>query len=89
MATLPFALYAGRLTIEINDKNRRGEHGSIDEALAALGWLQRQEQLEWAAVVNVESDEIAWKWEAEKSVKPFQPVDDVADLGVSNPKHRS
>ena len=66
MTTLPFALYAGRNTIEITDKNFRGENGSIDEALAALGWMQRFEKLDWAAVVRVEDDVIAWKWEAEK-----------------------
>ncbi len=79
MAILPFALYAGRNTIEITDKNRRSEHGSIDEALAALGWLQRQEQLDWAAIVNVESDEIAWRWEAESTVS----------VSSAKPKHQT
>ena len=64
---LPFILYAGSGKREFTDDNKRGEHGSIDEAVAALEWIKRLEKaLAWAVVVRAEDDAEVWTWEAEK-----------------------
>ena len=64
---LPFILYAGAGKRELTDDNKRGEHGSIDEAVAALEWIKRLEKaLAWAVVVRAEDDAEAWTWGTEK-----------------------
>lgn len=66
---LPFILYAGAGKRELTDENKRGEHGSIDEAVAALEWMKRLEKIDWAVIVRAEDGAEAWNWEAEKSGK--------------------
>ena len=62
---LPFILYTGAGKRELTDDNKRGEHGSIDEAIAALEWIKRLEKaLAWAVVMRIEDGAEAWTWPA-------------------------
>lgn len=67
--SLPFILYASAGKRELADATRRGEHGSIDEAVAALEWLKRLERVVWGVVVRADDNLEVWIWEVEKPAR--------------------